>query len=622
MSYTGLWGQQSNSFSDYLSKPVTYNIFFSYAQISDTHIYVENKESCEYLNTIVDEINADENIAFVIVTGDITEYGDYASFVKAKSILERLKCQYYVVPGNNDYELSSASGENFKKVFRDNKFRLLFNGYLFLGINTSSPYRWSEGHIAAHDIVWVKQQLKNVGRKTPVFIVTHHPLKDGDVNNWFSLTDEVRKYNIQSIISGHYHRNMINEYDGILGFVSKAAVSQNAVLGYTKYQLTDDSLYVFDKTIGKQPVLWASQALTQKFYVEGDISKFPRPDFAINSDFKNVKEKWHKNVDVDIFTAAVANETNVYFSDCKGNFRCLSLKNGKENWVINVGSAVYKISAIVQGKIVFGTMDNIYCVEVKNGRIAWKIASKGAVFHEPVVAQGIVYISNEDNLLKSINLSSGELIWSKHVNLIQYSKLSVYNGVLYVGSLDGHVFALRASDGEFLWERKIGNNDELKAYSASRSAESGLLPIGNKLFYVSVKGDLNALDLYTGKLLWQSKGIKLMQSVGVSRSNTILYCRTYDGKIFAIDTQSNDFNIVWQIDNVYANDTNVANIVCDDNYLYLSTYDGEIISVDVNKHKVAWRHKVGVSSANRVCLVDTNRCVITTLNGDVVLLSY
>lgn len=67
--------------------------------------------------------------------------------------------------------------------------------------------RMAYGHVVPQDITWMKQEMDKVGKDKPVILNTHYPMQDGDVDNWYDVTDAVRPYNIRTFIGGHYHRN-------------------------------------------------------------------------------------------------------------------------------------------------------------------------------------------------------------------------------------------------------------------------------------------------------------------------------------------------------------------------------------------------------------------------------
>ena len=135
---------------------------FRFAFISDTHIGSPNGGAEEDLRRTVADINSMTDVAFVVITGDITELGTDAEIKLAKQILDSLDVAYYIIPGNHDTGWSGSGGLSFTKIFGDEKFHFNYNGIHFLGC-ASGPYvRMSDGHVPRHAVDWLKKELKKI----------------------------------------------------------------------------------------------------------------------------------------------------------------------------------------------------------------------------------------------------------------------------------------------------------------------------------------------------------------------------------------------------------------------------------------------------------------------------
>ncbi|UZJ65830.1 metallophosphoesterase [Sphingobacterium sp. KU25419] len=73
---------------------------FKFAHVTDTHVGGATGE--EDLRRTVKDLNTLKNIDFVILSGDITEFGADHELILAKQILDSLSLPWYVVPGNHD----------------------------------------------------------------------------------------------------------------------------------------------------------------------------------------------------------------------------------------------------------------------------------------------------------------------------------------------------------------------------------------------------------------------------------------------------------------------------------------------------------------------------------------
>jgi 3',5'-cyclic AMP phosphodiesterase CpdA len=75
---------------------------FRFAFVTDTHIGSPNGAAEEDLRRTVQDINEQKDLAFVLLTGDITELGTQEELLLAKKILDSLKIPWYIIPGNHD----------------------------------------------------------------------------------------------------------------------------------------------------------------------------------------------------------------------------------------------------------------------------------------------------------------------------------------------------------------------------------------------------------------------------------------------------------------------------------------------------------------------------------------
>ena len=96
----------------------------------------------------------------------------------------------------------------------------------------------------------------------PVFVVTHYPLLTGDVDNWKDMTQLLRKFNIQALLGGHYHRNTFLNYDGIPGIIHRSTLRGKQAVGGYSILCVADTLTVSEKVIGQEEQEWLKLPLT------------------------------------------------------------------------------------------------------------------------------------------------------------------------------------------------------------------------------------------------------------------------------------------------------------------------------------------------------------------------
>jgi len=84
---------------------------FQFALVTDTH--VGGATGADDLRRTVEDINNLPAIDFVILSGDVTEFGSDEELRLAKQILDSLDKPLYIVPGNHDSNWSESGANSF-----------------------------------------------------------------------------------------------------------------------------------------------------------------------------------------------------------------------------------------------------------------------------------------------------------------------------------------------------------------------------------------------------------------------------------------------------------------------------------------------------------------------------
>src|ERR1700744_1680950 len=116
----------------WLTTAATGQRFFQFAHVSDTHIGGA-PTAMEDLRSTVRDINANPDLKFVVITGDITEFGADTELREAKTILDSLNKPWYIIPGNHDANWSESGANTFRTVFGSETTRVQYGGLLFAG---------------------------------------------------------------------------------------------------------------------------------------------------------------------------------------------------------------------------------------------------------------------------------------------------------------------------------------------------------------------------------------------------------------------------------------------------------------------------------------------------------
>lgn len=147
---------------------------FRFALVTDIHMKAEDSLAYQDLQRMVEHINQQADLAFVLVTGDLAEEGDRVSLLRVKELLDQLTIPYYALSGNHETKWSESGATDFARIYGSERFDFTYHGIRFLGFGTGPVIRMMDGHVAPQDITWLKQELA-ANPEQPAILVTHYP---------------------------------------------------------------------------------------------------------------------------------------------------------------------------------------------------------------------------------------------------------------------------------------------------------------------------------------------------------------------------------------------------------------------------------------------------------------
>ena len=382
----------------------------NFVHLSDTHI--GSGSGADDLRRTVKDINENAAIQFVVISGDITEFGSDEEIKLAKQILDSLNKPWHIIPGNHDSNWSESGANTFKKIFGNETFSFKAGNYLFLGTHSGPNIRMSPGQIPRENIVWLDSVLKATDDSTPIVFINHYP-QDSSLNNWFEAVDRLKQKNILLILCGHGHSNRQLNFDGIPAVMGRSNLrAKKEVGGYNIVTIKNNVVTYQERTPGAEtkPV-WATVEL-QNHHFKNQTTTYYRPSYAINNDYPQVKEKWTYQDNSDIGSGTAFDDKLVFVTNTNGEVVALNKNNGKEAWKFKSNGKIYAMPAVSNKIVVTGSSDNyIYGLSAKTGKQVWKLQTEKAVLGNPVIEQGVVYIGSSDGHFRAINLKDGTLRW-------------------------------------------------------------------------------------------------------------------------------------------------------------------------------------------------------------------
>ncbi|MFH1718324.1 MAG: metallophosphoesterase [Planctomycetota bacterium] len=182
---------------------------FSFAVVGDTR-------ATRTFERLSDKLR-NEPLSFMVILGDFVE-----TFTRGNHDYFKFECTHkynlpfpvFLVAGNHDvvckekdYDFDGVSLTDFEKMYGPRNFSFEYNGCLFVGLCVLPP-----PFATGESIEFLESALAGRREKNQrVFVFTHMPVirSTGPVPNSFenmeAFTDVVDRYNVDYVISAHYH---------------------------------------------------------------------------------------------------------------------------------------------------------------------------------------------------------------------------------------------------------------------------------------------------------------------------------------------------------------------------------------------------------------------------------
>ncbi|MCW3115217.1 MAG: calcineurin-like phosphoesterase [Segetibacter sp.] len=605
----------------FLAPGAAFTQAFKFAFLSDTHIGVKNAD--EDLRRTIADINADPSIQFVIISGDITENSFDEEMWEAKSILSKLNKPLHIVTGNHDTYWSPNGGRIFTRVFGGGRFLFEHKGYMFIGTNAGPNMQHkAPGQVPKEDLVWLDSVLNNLKDKNiPIVYVNHYP-QDQSQRNSHEAIERLKKKNIQLFLVGHGHQNKQYTFDGVPGIMGRTNTRGSDSTGAYNIVTFSNGKATFEerKALSGAQRKWAEATLIDHHFTT-DTTRYPRPSYAMNSAYTNVKKIWQHEEKYDIGSGTAIKDNLVIATSNEGFIYALDEKDGSRKWTFRTKGKVYS-TPVVSGNFVVApcTDSMIYCLDATTGSLLWKFRSSKPFVSSPVVKDAVVFIGSSDGHFRAINLKDGKMKWDFNgVKDFVMTKPLLYNNNVYFGSWGNELYALNISNGELSWKWKDTSNTRM-------SSPAGCKPVGTdgKVFIVAPDQFITSFDATSGNVIWRATmpDVKVRESMGLSTDSSLVYVKTTDGKLIGISTSATSLEKAFSVDLKLSNDICAAAIVESKGLIFVPSNAGVVSAVDSQTKKLLWQYKVSDSMVNSVMPIGDNKLIVATVDGKIYCLKY
>jgi outer membrane protein assembly factor BamB len=368
------------------------------------------------------------------------------------------------------------------------------------------------------------------------------------------------------------------------------------------------------KQLGKYTKVFAVLILSSALFScsstdEEDTSELPAELTEIDEKFEP-KVLWEESVgdgSDDYFSRLkpIVAYDKVYSASRTGNVIAFDQITGKELWQADLSNINHdrsfwdsRVSALLSGgptaglnKVFIGSENGkVFALDAQTGEQSWEVNIKGEVINAPAIDSGIVVVNSASGIMKALNADNGEELWKIEqdvpaLTLRGISAPAIASGGVLVGTGKGGVDVYLLDSGQQGWSTDIGEATGSTELERVIDVDSAPVVFGDKVYAISSRGNLAAIDLKSGRVLWKRQYSSYRQ-ISIYR-NTIFLTNTR-GHIYAIDR----VNGIERWSNLALSNRGVSGPAVIDDYGVVGDFEGYLHWIDQETGDIVARHKV------------------------------
>lgn len=267
------------------------------------------------------------------------------------------------------------------------------------------------------------------------------------------------------------------------------------------------------------------------------------------------------------------------------------------------------------GLVAVGTRDaEVVALDQQDGSVRWITPVTSEVVAAPTTNGDIVVVQTVDDKVAGLEASNGERRWiyestQPALTLRGTSRPVITSaGSVIAGFSNGTLVSVSASDGVWRWEERIAVPEGRYDIERVIDVDGDLLVDGSRILASSYQGNLMALDILTGRIVWGLEGTSSYH--GLARGFGNLYYSDDESLVVAIRDNSED--VVWRNEDLQFRQITAPTAIT--NYVAVADFEGYIHLLSQIDGRIVGRVRVD-SDGVRSNLINSNGRLIAYGNS-------
>ena len=302
---------------------------------------------------------------------------------------------------------------------------------------------------------------------------------------------------------------------------------------------------------------------------------------------------------------------HLFVADRYGKLAATDLESGEVIWEVRDKNLQYTGGpGAGDGLVLIGTGDaRVIAREADTGKLRWVAKVSSEVLSAPRGADGVVVVRTADGKLYGLNAQSGAQIWIYDrtvptLTLRGNAPPVIDDDVVLAGFDNGRLLALQLRTGKLLWESRLAIPRGRSDLERMVDVDGEPIVVGSTVYAASFQGGVAAISMLDGQIEW-TRDISSYAELSVGDER--VYITDEYGTIWALDRHTG--SSIWKQEGL--SHRLVSGPSYFNGYIVVGDFEGYMHWLDAANGDFALRVKI-----------DKERIIAPAINAGNVLLSY
>ena len=316
----------------------------------------------------------------------------------------------------------------------------------------------------------------------------------------------------------------------------------------------------------------------------------------------------------------VFDQNNLFFFDNKGSilkFDKFSKLIWKKNYYEKSEKKLKPELNMASHKNYLIVTDNLakyYVIDIKSGNLLWMKRNIAPFNSQIKIYKDNFFVTDFQNILRCYSIKDGEEVWSIKTDnsfIKSQKKLSliISDEKVYFNNSIGDISAVDINRGKLVWQTPTQDSSIFE--SSFRLKTSDLVLANKSILFSNNINEFFSLDAKTGTLIWQQK---INSTVRPTVINNLVFTVTEEGFLVIIESETGNIiritNVFDRIKEKKRSNIKPIGFVVGSKNIYLTTSNGRLIAIDISTGKPILMIKVDNKNISRPFILDKKLFII------------